>query len=235
MKKILSIISFSLLLAFSGCNPFSEQFCTLSGPPNVPYLIIYPCVAGNCGPINDTASGTVGANGTFRVPQRGFTCSTLQSLARFGSNQGLALSASPASVFLPTPPTSGTITGQGFDATYALPRVDYFDSNGFLVGSVVASSVAGGGTSLQANMPDLSYVYSGTYQIKVTNSTYDGYYLNIVGTATMTGWGRDRPDTDGDGWYDDEDCAPYDPYMSTGCAETCGGTGNEPLTLCGPI
>jgi|GEM_PF-2294444 len=235
MKKILSIVSFSLLLTFSGCNPFQEQFCTLTGPPNVPYLIIYPCVNGQCGPINDRASGTVGANGTFKVPQRGFTCSGLQSLARFGSNLGLTLAASPSSVFLPSPPTSGTITGQGFDATYAMPRVDYFETHGFLVGSVVATSVSGGGTSLQANLPNLSNVYSGTYQVKVTNSTWEGHYLNIVGAATLTGWGRDRPDSDGDGWYDDEDCDPYDPFLSNNCTETCGGTGIHPLTLCEPI
>jgi len=235
MKKILAGLSFSLLLIFSGCNPFAEQYCNLTGQPNVSYLIIYPCVNGICGPIPDTATGTVGPDGRFRVPQRGFSCSGLQSLARFGSNMGLSLSASPASVYLPAPPTSGTITGQSFNATYAMPRVDYFDSNGFLVGSVVATSVSSDGTSLQANMPDLSYVYSGTYRVKVTNSTYDGYYLNIVGSATLTGWGRDEPDSDGDGWPDSQDCAPYDSFMQTGCLETCGGFGDEPLTLCGPI
>jgi len=235
MKKILLLISFSFLLVLPGCNPFATQYCNLTGPANMPYLIVYPCINGACGPINDTARGTVGADGKFRVPQRGFSCSTLQGLARFGANLGIALSASPSSVYLPTPPTSGTITGQGFDATYGMPQVDYFDnSTGFLMGSVVATSVNSNGTSLQANMPDLSSVYSGTYKVKVTTRTYDGYYLDIVGWATMSGWGRDRPDSDGDGLYDDEDCDPYDPFNSS-CAETCGGTGNEPLTLCGPI
>ena len=94
--------------------------------------------------------------------------------------------------------------------------------------------MSGDGTSLQGVLPDLSNAYSGTYSIKVINKRYDGYYLNLVGSATVTAWGRDRPDSDGDGWYDDEDCAPYDPYMTTGCFETCGGTGLEPLTLCPP-
>ncbi|MGB7922606.1 MAG: hypothetical protein WCF57_05120 [Pyrinomonadaceae bacterium] len=113
-----------------------------------------------------------------------------------------------------------------------MPRVDYFDSNGYLIGSQTATSVASGGTSLQANMPDLSYVYSGTYQVKVTNKRSDGYYLNIVGSATLTGWGRDRTDSDGDGWYDDEDCDPYDPSLNYDCSNFCGGYDNVPRHLC---
>ena len=96
--------------------------------------------------------------------------------------------------------------------------VEYFDSNGYMVGSVYASSVASGGTSLQANMPDLSSAYSGTYQVKVTNKRSQGYYAHVVGAATMNAWGRDRPDSDGDGWYDDEDCDPYDPYLNYSCS-----------------
>lgn len=236
MKKILTVIAFSLLLMLPGCNPFSDTCNNLTGPANMPYLIVYPCVAGmGCGPIPDTARGTVGADGHFRAPKRGLSCSGVQSLARFGTNAGLFLTASPSSVDLNSPPTSGTITGQGFDATYGMPQVDYFDTNtGFLMGSVEATSVNSTGTSLQATIPDLSYVYSGMYKVKVTNKTYDGYPLNIVGWAYITGWGRDRPDSDGDGIYDDEDCDPYDPYNSS-CMETCGGTGIEPLTLCGPI
>jgi hypothetical protein len=110
--------------------------------------------------------------------------------------------------------------------------VEYFDGNGYMVGSVYATSVSSGGTSLQADMPDLSNAYSGTYQVKVTNKTSQDYYANVVGSATITAWGRDRTDSDGDGWYDDEDCDPYDPYLTNNCgSETCGG-GNEPITVC---
>ena len=228
MKKILLAFSFSLLLLLAGCdNPFAVQYCeNMTGPANATYRINYPChVTPNnpCLGPGDTATGTVGADGKFRVRQHGETCAFLQSIVRFGSNMGLTLSASPASVYLPAPPASGTISGQSFDATYGMPQVEYFDSSGYLLGSVNATSVSSGGTSLQANMPDLSYVYSGTYQVRVTNKTYDGYYLNRVGSATMTGWGRDRPDSDGDGWYDDEDCAPYDVNYNYSCPEPCGG------------
>jgi hypothetical protein len=112
-------------------------------------------------------------------------------------------------VYLPTPPTTATITGQSFDTTYGMPQVEYFDGNGYMVGSVQATSVSSNGTSLEATMPDLTYVYSGTYQVRVTNKTSEGYYAHRVGSAPMTGWGRDRLDSDGDGWYDDEDCYPY--------------------------
>ena len=113
-----------------------------------------------------------------------------------------------------------------------MPKVDYFDGNGYMVGSVYASSVSGGGTSLQASVPDLSTAYSGTYQVRVTNKTSSGYYAHVVGTVTITAWGRDRVDSDGDGWYDDEDCDPWDPYLTNNCGgEVCGG-GQEPIYVC---
>jgi hypothetical protein len=231
MKKILLVLSLSFLLILSGCKPPNIQYCNLSGPPNVRYIIEYPC-SNNCSGPGNIVAGTVRADGTYRVPQNGHNCYYLQSITVFGYNYGYALSASPGSVYLPTPPGSGVITGQGFDATYGMPQVDYFDSNGFLVGSVNATFVSGDGTYLEANMPDLSNVHSGTYQVKVTNKTQAGYYLNIVGSAPMTAWGRDRPDTDGDGWYDDEDCDPYDPYRNYSCYYNCGGSHNTSPEIC---
>jgi len=225
MKKILLALMLSLAFILPGCGGnVSQNNCGFSGPANAIYLVIYPD--------GERLSGfTPVTGGLFLVPKRGYTCNQLS--VRYGISLGFTLSASPSSVYLPSPPASVTMSGQSFDATYGMPRVDYFDSNGYLVGSVGATSVSNGGTSLQANMPNLSYVYSGTYQVKVTNKTYDGYYLNIVGQAPMTGWGRDRPDSDGDGWYDDEDCNPYDPYFTNNCnTETCGGYGTTPRYIC---
>lgn len=226
MKMILLALSLALVLIGESSCEVEIQIssdCEFFGVAGAPYLVKYPDGVEKRGTVNDW--------GEFYVRKRGYNCSQL--VASSGSNLGLTLSASPASVYLPTPPASGTITGQGFDATYGMPTVDYFDSNGYLIGTVNATSVTGGGTSLQANTPDLSNVYSGTYQVKVTNKRYDGYYLNKVGTATMTGWGRDRVDSDGDGWYDNEDCDPYDPYLNSNCnPETCGGYGTTPYYIC---
>jgi hypothetical protein len=226
MKKILLALMLSLAFILPGCGgPSAGQTnCAFSGPNNAVYLVVYPD--------GEFISGiTPMYGGTFLAPKRGYTCDQLS--VRYGASFGFSLSASPSSVYLPSPPASMTMSGQSFDAAYGMPRVDYFDGNGYLVGSVGATSVSNGGTSLQANMPDLSYVYSGTYQVKVTNKTYDGYYLNIVGQAPLTGWGRDRPDSDGDGWYDDEDCSPYDPSLNYNCnQENCGGYGTTERYLC---
>jgi len=225
MKKILLISLLALAFVLSGCSGLMQYCNYTGGPPNAPYLIVYSDYT--------VGSGTVRPDGTFRVLKHGGeNCSQLRLRVTFGHNLNLALSASPSSVYLPSPPASGTVTGQSFATTYGMPRVDYFDNYGYLVGSAYATSVAGDGTSLQANMPDLSNAYSGSYQVKVTNKSDNGYYMDIVGYANMTGWGRDRPDSDGDGWYDDEDCAPYDPSFNYSCTETCGGTGNTPYELC---
>lgn len=235
MKKILLAFSLLLVYVFSGCSLPGFETCTINhtgaGLPLIPgetYSIVYSQTLNPPIIVTKTAS----SNGTITVASHGQPCSSL--LATRITNSNLTLAASPASVYLPSPPATATITGQGFDTTYGMPQVDYFDSNGYLVGSVYANSVSSDGTSLQAAMPDLSYVYSGTYQVKVTNKTDEGYYVHIVGFAPMTGWGRDRVDSDGDGWYDDEDCDPYDPYRNSSCVETCGGDGITPRTICSP-
>jgi len=222
MKKVLPVLLLSLVITLPGCYYSGSVPCTFSGPPNVRYFVRYPDAT--------TATGTVGPTGSFTVRSGGVSCSSLMLF--FGNDFGFALTASPSSVYLPSPPVTGTITGQGFDTTYGMPMVEYFDSNGYFCGAVYATAVSSDGTSLQANMPNLTYVYSGTYQVKVINKTYTGYYLDIVGSATMTGWGRDRTDSDGDGWYDDEDCDPYDPSLNYDCTHTCGGYDNIPRYFC---
>jgi hypothetical protein len=223
MKKLLLLVlAVSFLLIVPGCKVVGLNSCTIrytgAGQPIVPggrYLVIYQYTSN---PI--IIREHVGrSDGTLSVPSHGQPCGSLFATAITNSN--LSLTASPASVYLPTPPTTGTVTGQSFQTAYGMPQVDYFDSNGYLAGSSYATSVSSDGTWLQSNMPNLSNVYSGTYQVRVTNKTSEGYYSHIVGAATMTGWGRDRADSDGDGWYDDEDCDPYDPSRNYDCNNYC--------------
>lgn len=225
MKKIFPLLLLLLVLALPGCSGGGSTSCSFSGlVANGTYLVV----------INNPSTGiattfirVASSSGTLSVSTTSNCSNVVVVLA---TNSNYALSANPSSIYLPSPPTTVTITGQGFDATYGMPRVEYFDGVGFLVGSTYATSVSGDGTSLEASVPDLSEAYSGTYTIRVTNKTYQGYYSHTVGTATVTAWGRDRLDSDGDGWYDDEDCYPDDPYMNCNSG-ICGG-GQEPIYIC---
>lgn len=224
MKKIMPLLLLFLALIPLGCSGGGSNNCSFSGlVPNATYLIF---ITGSNG-LATTFSRVSTSSGTLTIST---TSSCSNVVVVLATNSNIALSASPSSIYLPSPPTTATITGQSFDTTYGMPRVEYFDGNGFLVGSTFATSVTGG-TSLDTSVPDLSSAYSGTYLIRVTNKTYQGYYSHTVGTATVTAWGRDRPDSDGDGWYDDQDCAPYDPVYGNDCIQYCGG-GMEPIYIC---
>lgn len=226
MKKILPLLLLMSVFILPGCGG-SSNTCTFNGlVANATYLVVFNNPSTG---IASTFTRVASSTGTILVSTSGSCTNVVVVLA---TTSNIALSASPSSIYLPSPPSTATITGQSFDTTYGMPRVEYFDSSGYLVGSVYATSVSGGGTSLDASVPDLSYAYSGSYMIRVTNKTYQGYYSHTVGYAYVTAWGRDRPDSDGDGWYDDQDCYPYDPYQYS-C--TCGGYGNEPLTFCEPL
>jgi hypothetical protein len=210
MKKILPLLLLLFALILPGCSPLTG--CQLSGYiPNSKYLItvikdgktsVYTGDSNSSGTINYLS--TVG-------------CGNVSQVIRL-SNSNLSLSASPSSIYLPSPDSTVTITGDLFDQTYGMPRVEYFDGNGYLVGSVYATSVSGS-TSLTASLPDLSSVYSGNYQIRVTNKTYEGYYAHTVGIANVSTYGRDRLDSDSDGYYDDEDCDPYDASRNYYCGD----------------
>lgn len=224
MKNLLLLLLLAVVVVVPGCSGGGSSSCSFSNlVANATYLVV----------INNPSAGTAitltrvaSSTGTLSIAAN-TSCSNV--FVVLVTNANASLSVSPSSIDLENPPATVTITGSGFDTTYGMPRVEYFDATGFMVGSTNATSVWGGGTALECYVPGLYDAYSGTYQIRVTNKTSQGYYSARVGTVTVTAYGRDRYDSDGDGWYDDEDCDPYDPYVHTGCY--CGG-GQEPITVC---
>jgi hypothetical protein len=214
MKKILLLLLLSFVFILPGCGSGSgsSNTCFFSGlSPNSTYLFVFNLTGGG----TQSVIGVTTSTGSVVVikPING-ACNNVQIILRLNSN--FTLSSNPSSIDLTSPPSTVTITGQSFDTTYGMPRVDYYDGDGYLVGSAYASSVSGS-TSLTATVPDLSAAYSGSYQIKVTNKTSSGYYSHTVGTADVSAYGRDRLDSDSDGYYDDEDCDPYDPSRNVYC------------------
>lgn len=231
-KRLLIIIMLlPFICSFSACPPSggsgcNYHYCCVNGIFGTPFLAIYQN--------GSTYRGSIGINGVGTYPMPGGSCPYQGGCAplcnsvliHYGFNFNYTLTAEPGSIDLQSPPKGIVISGQGIDSTYGPPMVEYFDSHGYLISSVAATEVGKGGSWGYVDVPDLSSVYSGTYQIRVTNMTASGYYLNIVGTATVTAWGRDMPDSDGDGWGDDEDCFPYDPSRwlcdgPGGCLQNC--------------
>lgn len=199
--RIMLFLSVVMIFIGWGCGGGPPSGCSFS----CEHLKQYNVIFNGC----NTGFATVCINGVINTGRDCNGGCNITLIERRFLNA--SLTADPSSVYLPSPPGSITISGQYFNPTYAMPMVEYFDDYGYFIGSALATYVSTDGTVMSVPAPDLSYVYSGTYQLRVTNKTWEGYYVEVVGTATMTGWGRDRPDTDGDGWYDDQDCYPFDP------------------------
>src|SRR5688572_24848199 len=160
MKKILPLLLLLFVLILPGCGEDPVYTCTVPGLiPYEEYTIVYALADGNKAVFKRRADGSGIATVTTKIA---IDCDNIEDVERH-TNANLSLSASTSSIYLPSPPSTVTIAGGGFDMTYGAPRVDYFDGNGYLVASVYATSVSGDGTSLTANVPDLSSVYSGSY------------------------------------------------------------------------
>ncbi len=230
--KTAALLLTAVLLAggVSGCKKIAGAIaCTYNmGLANTSFVATYP--GGN------TYRGTTDSQGIAHVPNKGNSCNSIS--VHLGSSFGFFLTANPTPVNLQAAPSSGTVSGPGgMSAAYGMPIVEYYDVNGYFTGSVAATYVSPDGTWLQAPQPDLSGTYSGTYTVHVYNADSGGVYSEEVGSATVTTYGRDRPDSDGDGWYDDEDCYPYDPSRSS-CdppPDPCYGSYGNPAMECGPV
>jgi hypothetical protein len=126
---------------------------------------------------------TVGACVATTNPERDVTANSNQLARCLVVVQFLA--ANPSSVDLSSPPAVVSIGGGGFDATYGMPLIQYYDQySGVLIASMSAFSVASDGSSLQANTPDLSSVCAGSYNVVVSNVAADGS-TSVAGVASV--------------------------------------------------
>lgn len=103
---------------------------------------------------------------------------------------GFTFFASPASVDLQSPPSTFTLGGGVLSTAYGMPKIQYWDENGSMLGEAIASSVGSDGSWLESTTPDLSSAYSGYWTIYVFNKTSDGSYEHI-GSALVETYGRD--------------------------------------------
>jgi len=166
-------------------------------------------------------AGIPGAECVFyREPtQRNVTSGSTQKSRCVTGGIIFPFSVSPNSINLQAPPATVDMTGQGLNTTYGMPSVEYVDQyTGQVLGSATATAV-NGGTWLRAPVPDLSSVYSGTYNILISNATSGGG-REYVGTATVSCYGRD-------GWYE----PPPDPDPNPD-PDQCGCPPNMPCMPC---
>ena len=124
----------------------------------------------------------------------------------------------PESIDLQAPPTTFQMYGKGISSIDGMPLIEYVDEyTGRVIGSTTATAVSPEGGWLQADMPNLSSVFSGTYSVLVSNVRADGS-REYVGTSTVECYGRD-------GTYEE----PPDPGP-------CGCPPNHMACLpCGPV
>jgi subtilisin family serine protease len=133
-----------------------------------------------------TATGVYSANVTFTSNGGGVT------VAVTGIAAGVSAIA-PNAIDLVSPPTSFTITGNGFaNLGFGLPVVN-FVRNGSLIAQARATGLSGSttltvpyptpATSLTPNMPGLS---AGTVQAQVWQQTSSALTFSLIGSTTLT-------------------------------------------------
>jgi len=98
----------------------------------------------------------------------------------------------PEAIDVNAPPATASFTGQGIDTTYGMPTIEFYDEYGTFFNQTTATAVSADGTWLQAAVPSLAGLYSGTYTVVIVNATADGS-RNAAGTATVWVYGNDMP------------------------------------------
>lgn len=172
------LLGLCLLLSIFAYACISDQCQKCGLPPNSQIVISYE---NNAGQVPRTSDGT----GCVYYPPKNNSCAAVATPI----GGGFSFFASPASVDLQAPPTDFSISGSGISATYGMPKIQYWDDNGTMLGEATATYVASDGSWLEAITPDLSSAYSGNWNIHVFNRNSDGSLAHI-GTAPVEAYGR---------------------------------------------
>lgn len=208
-NKLFIALAFLICCAAPGCKLLTPTECQRNNlSPNTTYIISYS----HPPTTRQDILRTTDQNGTLFYPKdaNGNCNAVTITSTGVGFNN---FAVSPSSIDLQAPPTTMTITGTGISSTYGMPVVEFYDNYSNFIGSTTASSVDSGGTWLQAATPDLSQVYSGTYQVEIHNVRADSS-MEFIGIADVVTYGRDE-----------EGCNPTSQEVQD-CINCCGVNGS---------
>lgn len=162
---IAATIDFEIVLPYNGATGTTRKWTAKTGWPTYradsPADVILPGEWAGSWRSASPCTGQV-AIGEF---QRGMIKDAVCEINTFSS-------ISPSRIDDTTQPdTMVTMAGQGFDTTYGMPRVFFFDEFGEPAGETTASGVAPDGTWIQGTRSSLDGLESGTYTAVAYNVT----------------------------------------------------------------
>lgn len=224
--KILIALFLLTTIAYQGCGGGGCQF---NAPPGTTVRFAYTYTNTGCQTLRcpDTRylDRTANSQGIINYPpDEDGQCYPSAKLTIVGRSFSPFGFSSAQSVNLQSYPSSLTFhSGAGVHSWYGMPLVQISDSLGNPVPAQVATDMGGDGSWVTINMPNMAGGYSGNYEVVISNRRSDGAYEQ-VGLAYLSTYGNDPADSDGDGYYDYEDCAPYDPTRNINCdpVDPCG-------------
>ncbi len=169
-KRILLAAFIFSLGVLPACRPPACPTCTDCGwAPNSSVTIFYPTT-----PVTTSATAIANSQGCIVFDSKCIDCSRMSFSGRRRSGFFGLFSVSPDPINLQSPPGSLTIYGYGISAAYGAPTIECIDPYGRRISTTTATAVAGDGSWVQINLPDLSQAYTGQFQVLVINRTWDG-------------------------------------------------------------
>jgi len=128
----------------------------------------------------------IGLTSVISVPTSGsLVYADCLSTGSIGGGADETFAFNPNPVNTATPPTSVTLEGPGFDPTYGMPVIQYFDMSGNLVSQQAAASISPDRTTLTFTAPNFTELTDGTYAGVFSNVAADGSY-QYVGTVAVS-------------------------------------------------